>query len=148
MYLLDPASGRRRRRALTEHARDAFDAGRGWVGRAGRNVTDTISSSAAQLVDRACEHSPEVAFEPRRVPIPVLPGVIGAGAMLALGAAMVYLLDPDLGASRRGKIRDRLHDSITDTGEFLRRARSRFDRRSHGPEEVSPVEREVAPNLH
>jgi len=148
MYLLDPASGRRRRHALAEHARDAVDAGRGWIGRAGHTVSDSDSSRARQFVDHAREHIPEISLQPRHVPIPVLPGIVGGVAMLALGAALVYLLDPDLGESRRNSIRNRVHDSITDTGEFFRRAGSRIRGRVHASGHDLPIEREVVSQVH
>jgi hypothetical protein len=126
MYLLDPASGQRRRRVLAGHARGAVGSGREWIGHAGRSVSDRVGTVTHEVIDRARGSMPTVSFEPRRTAIPAIPGIAGGAVLLALGAALVYLLDPDRGESRRTSIRNRVHDSITDTGEFFRRAGGRI----------------------
>ncbi len=148
MYLLDPDSGARRRRRLSRIARDAAesvgDAGAHLVHSSGQYLSQAghaISELAAQAGHRGSDEAESlwngardaIPFERKHSRgIPVAPATASAIGLLALGAGLAWILDPDLGEARRHWLKDKLVSILHDIGTLGRKTGTHLGNRLYG----------------
>jgi len=139
MYLLDPQSGGNRRRMIAEQARERAantgqaltDAGYAIAGRARQamdSASDEISHQASNARGSAMQSLGDLRdrarswLEPQHSYVAPAAGITAGGiALIALGAGLAYLFDPDRGRGRREYIREQVQGRTHDAGDYARR---------------------------
>ena len=98
----------------------AKSAGMGWVSKA-QSTKDDWLDSASDLLDRA-KSKGRKAVAPEPHPVATATGVtLGSIGVLALGAGVMYYMDPERGRTRRALLRDKAYSITRQSGDKARR---------------------------
>ncbi|HEY1684214.1 MAG TPA: hypothetical protein VGG19_05600 [Tepidisphaeraceae bacterium] len=122
MYFLDPASGSDRRQSAMRLATQAASQAGQSLGRVKETVSSAASDTANDAMDRISQALPQQEQSSSLMPV----AITAIGCSL-LGAAVMYVLDPDSGRRRRGYLRDQATsgvrsatEAVTQKGRHLR----------------------------
>lgn len=151
MYLLDPDSGARRRRQLAAVTREAVDAAGETIApvvdtvrQKASHLVDTVSETGSEYLSRGrgsirhglsdvSERASEgagsiwhrgkrmIGLEREEPRFPVGTAVGGGIGLLALGAGIAWLLDPEQGQGRRHWLRDKTFSCLRDARDLFRK---------------------------
>lgn len=126
MYLLDPEAGSERRESLYRMAGQARDQ----IGKIGSSIKEAANvDSMSDIPDRIAELLPAKQEEESSS---VLPTIATAVSCCLVGAAVMYLLDPDSGRRRRAVVRDKAYSSAHRAGKMVANKGKHLRNRAQG----------------